>query len=72
MLSMIRLEILALVGDYSNDSPSIEDLNWTIIDYLDLYLIHSAYGGKTIRLEAWKALLAAKKEGKLKSVGVSN
>lgn len=41
-------------------------------DYLDLYLIHSAHGGRTLRLEAWKALLAAKKAGKLKSIGVSN
>jgi diketogulonate reductase-like aldo/keto reductase len=42
------------------------------IDYLDLFLIHSAYGGKTVRLEAWKALLDARKAGKLRSVGVSN
>ena len=42
------------------------------IDYLDLYLIHSAYGGKAARLEAWEALLAARKAGKVRSVGVSN
>ncbi len=71
MLSMIRLEILALVGDYSNNFHQSK-IKTRTIDYLDLYLIHSAYGGKTIRLEAWKALLAAKKAGKLKSVGVSN
>lgn len=41
-------------------------------DYLDLYLIHSAYGGKTARLEALEALLAARRAGKVRSVGVSN
>jgi len=41
-------------------------------DYIDLYLIHSPHGGKNNRLKAWKALLAAKAEGKLRDVGVSN
>ncbi|KAH9077118.1 NADP-dependent oxidoreductase domain-containing protein [Lactarius deliciosus] len=56
-------------------SPDYKPLIWDhhlAIDYLDLYLIHSAYGGKTARLEAWEALLAARKAGKLRSVGVSN
>jgi len=41
-------------------------------DYLDLYLIHSPLSGKARRLEAWKALLEAKKAGKVRTVGVSN
>ncbi|TFK46255.1 Aldo/keto reductase [Heliocybe sulcata] len=41
-------------------------------DYLDLFLIHSPRSGKAKRLETYKALLHAKKAGKLKSIGVSN
>ncbi|KAH9999929.1 Aldo/keto reductase [Russula vinacea] len=60
-------------GGYQSCLDAIDDsLKNFGFDYLDLYLIHSAYGGKAIRLEAWKALLAAKKAGKLRSVGVSN
>jgi len=38
--------------------------------YIDLVLIHSPYGGKLI--ETWDALLALKREGLIRSVGVSN
>ena len=41
-------------------------------DYLDLYLIHSPPSGTELRLETYKALLDAKKAGKLRDVGVSN
>lgn len=41
------------------------------IDYLDLFLIHDPLD-KEKRLESYKALLDAKKAGKVKSVGVSN
>lgn len=41
-------------------------------DYLDLYLIHSPLSGKTKRLETWRALVDAKKAGKLRTIGVSN
>lgn len=40
--------------------------------YLDLYLIHDPLSGKQKRLETWRALLEAKKVGKLRTVGVSN
>jgi len=39
------------------------------MDYMDLYLLHQPYGDVA---GAWKALEEAKKEGKIKSIGVSN
>ena len=44
----------------------------TFADYIDLYLIHSAPSGTQLRLDTWRALLDAKKSGKVRSVGVSN
>jgi len=46
---------------------SVQAMN---IGYLDYYLIHSPFGGKLI--ETYDALLELKREGLLKSVGVSN
>ncbi|KIJ67436.1 hypothetical protein HYDPIDRAFT_84597 [Hydnomerulius pinastri MD-312] len=48
---------------------SIKNLGF---DYYDLYLTHSAHGGKELRLATYKALLAAKAAGLIRSVGVSN
>ncbi|KAI0319506.1 Aldo/keto reductase [Amylostereum chailletii] len=48
---------------------SYEKLN---VGHIDLYLIHSAHGGKDVRLNIYKALLAAKVAGKVRDVGVSN
>ncbi|WVW87070.1 hypothetical protein I302_109127 [Kwoniella bestiolae CBS 10118] len=42
------------------------------VDSFDLYLMHSPIGGPEIRKNIWKALVDAKKEGLLKSIGVSN
>lgn len=39
------------------------------MDYVDLYLLHQPYGDVP---GAWKALEEARKEGKLRSIGVSN
>ncbi|EJF64845.1 Aldo/keto reductase [Dichomitus squalens LYAD-421 SS1] len=41
-------------------------------EYFDLYLIHSPLSGKQRRLETWRALIDAKKAGKVRSIGVSN
>lgn len=45
---------------------SLRKLN---MDYIDLYLLHQPYGDVP---GAWKALEEAQKEGKLRSIGVSN
>ncbi|KXT08121.1 hypothetical protein AC579_21 [Pseudocercospora musae] len=49
-----------------------ESLKKTGLDYFDLYLLHAPYGGKEGRLGAWKALVEAVEEGKVRSIGVSN
>ena len=41
-------------------------------DYLDLYLLHRPANGTQLRLEQYRALVDAKKAGKLRDVGVSN
>lgn len=42
------------------------------LDYLDLYLLHSPYGGKDARLSCWKAVEDAIDEGEVRAGGVSN
>jgi len=49
-----------------------ESLKESGLDYIDLYLIHSPYGGKDGRLGVWKALVEAVEAGKIRSIGVSN
>ncbi|ATG50464.1 oxidoreductase [Brachybacterium vulturis] len=41
-------------------------------DYVDLYLIHWASPQRGTYLESWKALIELQKEGKTRSIGVSN
>lgn len=42
------------------------------LGYLDLYLLHSPYGGKKARLECWTAVEDAIQEGEIRAGGVSN
>ena len=42
------------------------------MDYIDLFLIHDPLSGQEKRIETWKALIKARDDGKLKSIGVSN
>ncbi|KAF2822474.1 Aldo/keto reductase [Ophiobolus disseminans] len=58
---------------YDSAKKHIENsLNITGFDYVDLYLLHSPYGGKTNRIGAWKALVEGVEAGKIRSIGVSN
>jgi len=49
-----------------------ESLKRLKLDYLDLYLIHWPKPRQNAYIEAWKALVKLKEEGKAKSIGVSN
>ena len=49
------------------------------MDYLDLYLIHAPWPWSNVgsdctegNIEAWKAMIELKKEGRIRSIGVSN
>jgi len=59
--------------DYDRTRASIKkSLKQCGLDYLDLYLLHSPYGGKSKRLECWKAVEDAIDEGEVRAGGVSN
>jgi len=49
-----------------------ESLQKLGFDYVDLYLIHWPTPAKGTYVEAWKQLIELRKEGKAKSIGVSN
>ena len=52
---------------YENSKQHIDNtLNITGFDYVDLYLLHSHYGGKENRLGAWKALVEGVQDGKIR------
>jgi 2,5-diketo-D-gluconate reductase A len=58
---------------HKNASRAFEDsLRRLRLDYLDLYLIHWPKPRQNAYVEAWKALVKLKEEGRVKSIGVSN
>lgn len=48
---------------------SLQRLN---MEYVDLYIIHWPLPAKDLYVESWKALITAQKDGKVRSIGVSN
>ena len=42
------------------------------LGYIDLFLLHSPYGGKQARIDSWRAVEDAIKDGEVKIGGVSN
>lgn len=42
------------------------------LGYIDLFLLHSPYGGTSARLESWRAVEEAVLSGEIRTAGVSN
>lgn len=58
---------------YDATRKAIKDsLKKSGLDYIDLYLLHSPYGGKRRRLECWRAVEDAIEDGEVRAGGVSN
>jgi diketogulonate reductase-like aldo/keto reductase len=58
---------------YENTKAQVErSLKESDVGYIDLILIHAPYGGRENRKGAWKALVEAQEEGKIRSLGISS
>lgn len=59
--------------DYASARASIkESVQKCGLGYIDLFLLHSPYGGKEARLQSWRAVEDAISDGLIRSGGVSN
>jgi diketogulonate reductase-like aldo/keto reductase len=64
---------LASNTEYATARKSItKSVKESGLGYVDLFLLHSPYGGKTSRLESWKAIEDAIDAGEIRMGGVSN
>ncbi|KAK3671852.1 hypothetical protein LTR78_008218 [Recurvomyces mirabilis] len=64
---------LASNSDYSTARKSISrSVKECGLGYIDLFLLHSPYGGKQARLDSWRAVEDAIQDGEVKIGGVSN
>ncbi|KAL8950957.1 MAG: hypothetical protein Q9222_003047 [Ikaeria aurantiellina] len=64
---------LASNGSYDAARRSIkQSVQQSRLGYIDLFLLHSPYGGKAARLASWKAVEDAINDGEVKTGGVSN
>ncbi|RMZ91002.1 hypothetical protein DV736_g1761, partial [Chaetothyriales sp. CBS 134916] len=64
---------LASNTSYSAARKSIsQSVKTSGLGYIDLFLLHSPYGGKRVRLASWKAVEDAIEAGEIKTGGVSN
>lgn len=64
---------LASNSDYDRARKSIaKSVKECGLGYIDLFLLHSPYGGKQARLDSWRAVEDAIQDGEIKIGGVSN
>lgn len=64
---------LASNSDYETARKSIKkSVKECGLGYIDLFLLHSPYGGQRARLESWRAVEDAVMDGEVKIGGVSN
>ncbi|KAH8084089.1 NADP-dependent oxidoreductase domain-containing protein [Filobasidium floriforme] len=49
-----------------------QSLKDSLVDQISLYLLHSPIGGPKVRKACWEACIEAKRQGWVKSIGVSN
>ena len=64
---------LARNSDYDRARKSITmSAKKSGLGYIDLFLLHSPYGGKEARLDSWRAVEDAIEAGEVKTGGVSN
>jgi len=60
-------------GTYEQARKSIkQSVQRSGLGYIDLFLLHSPYGGKRARLESWRAVEDAIDDGEVRVGGVSN
>lgn len=58
---------------YQNTKDQVDKtLEITGLGYIDLMLLHTPYGSSQARKDAWRALVEAVEEGKVRHIGVSN
>ncbi|KAI2638317.1 aldo-keto reductase-like protein [Xylaria nigripes] len=68
-----KIPTSAIMRGYEAAKAQIDkSLQTAGVDYFDLMLLHAPYGGPVARKGAWKALVEAVEQGKLRSIGVSN
>lgn len=64
---------LASNSDYDSARKSIKNsVKACGLGYIDLFLLHSPYGGKQKRLDSWRAVEDAVQDGEVKIGGISN
>jgi diketogulonate reductase-like aldo/keto reductase len=64
---------LASNGSYDTARKAIkQSVKECGLGYIDLFLLHSPYGGKKARLDSWRAVEDAIEVGEVKIGGVSN
>ncbi|KAF8295799.1 hypothetical protein DL93DRAFT_2091574 [Clavulina sp. PMI_390] len=70
----ITSKILSMmVQGYDSTLKAVDrSLQQAGLDYYDLYLIHDPLSGKERRINMWKGLVQKQKEGKIRTIGVSN